>query len=223
MNAASTLNAPRLAALFSEDFDQSLREGEQEPEVIAPVFTATELEAARADARIEGHEAGLAEAAATHEAALDQAVASITAQLAALHADTRQYAEQQATSVARLLLDTLAALFPALCARHGPEEARALCRATLPGILDEPRITLSVHPAWAPHLAQHVEELDPQLTARTKVVAADSMIPGDVRIIWSHGSAARDAAGLWQRVADVLIEAGVLTPEPAGKELKNAA
>lgn len=223
MEAASSLKAPRLTALFSEDFDRTAGEAEQEPEIIAPVFTAAELEAARTDARNEGYEAGLAEAATRHEAALGQAAEALTVQLAAFRTDARQHAEQQATMAARLLLDTLAALFPALCAKHGPAEARALCVAILPGVLDEPRITLSVHSAWASLLVQHVEELDPQLAARTKVVATDTMSPGDVRIAWAHGAAGRDAAGLWQRVASVLVEAGVLTPEPAGKELKNAA
>lgn len=222
MDTESALNTPSLAALFAEDFDQT-SEAEQEPEVIPPVFTAAELDEARADARNEGRDAGFVEATARHEAALGQAAESLAAQLAAIHADIRQHAEYHAMMVARLLLDTLAALFPALCARHGPEEARALCNAVLPGILDEPRITFSAHPAWAPLLAQHVEELDPQLAARTKIVTAESMVPGDVRIVWSHGSASRDAAGLWQRVADILVEAGVLTPEPTGKELKNAA
>ena len=36
------------------------------------------------------------------------------------------------------------------------------------------------------------------------------MTPGDVRIAWRGGAAARDATALWQQVAAILAPAGLL-------------
>ena len=61
-------------------------------------------------------------------------VEAIAAQFAAnAEAAAASIAEQSAEAIARLLLDSLAAAFPALCARYGEAEVRAIVRAVLPG------------------------------------------------------------------------------------------
>ena len=107
-------------------------------------------------------------------------------------------AEQSAEAIARLLLDSLAAAFPRLCAQYGDAEVRAIVRVVLPGLTQEPAITVRAHPRTATALAQEIARLDPDLAAHVQTVECDAMPPGDVRIAWRNGSATRDAAALWR-------------------------
>jgi flagellar biosynthesis/type III secretory pathway protein FliH len=127
-------------------------------------------------------------------------------------------AEQSAEAIARLLLDSLAAIFPTLCARHGDTEVRAIVRVVLPALTQESVITVRAHPRTAVAVAQEIARLDPDLVAHVQTVECDAMSPGDVRIAWRNGSARRDAAALWQQVAAVLMPAGLLRADAAIRE-----
>src|SRR5205823_2274291 len=133
--------SPRtLGALFGEDFD--LPEVAPEPEVIEPVFSATELITERDAAWRKGHAAGLAEAAASDAAAARRAIEAVASQLADACDKAATHAEQSADAVARLLLDSLAAAFPVFCACYGEAEVQAIVRSVLPALTQEPVITV---------------------------------------------------------------------------------
>jgi flagellar assembly protein FliH len=205
-------HAPRAAApagvLFAEDFDLP-PDAAAQPEAIPPSFTAADLAAAREAAFAEGRDLGLAEAAAQHEAALEAAARAVAAELAALRHDARATAEAAALAVAQLLLDALAALFPTLCARHGPAEASAVLRALLPGVGDEPALRLCANPRVLPGLQVELARLDPALAARTEFVPSELAAPGDIDMSWQQGGASRNAAALWAAVADALAPTGL--------------
>ncbi len=202
---------PRAPAgvLFAEDFDLPEDAAPAEPEVIRPTFTADELAEVRATAYAEGRELGFAEAAAEHEVALEAAARTVAAQLATLRTEAHAAAEAAAHTVAQLLLETLAALFPTLCARHGAAEAAAVLRAILPGLSDEPALALRANPRLLPALRGELARLDPELAGRTAFVPSEIAAPGDIAMSWQHGSATRDAASLWTAVADALALAGL--------------
>src|ERR1700760_3428977 len=115
-------HSPRMDALFPEDFDGP--EEAPEPEVIEPVFSVSELAAARDAAWQEGHAAGLQAATESEAAATRQALEAIGEQFVAEREAGAEWAEQSAESIARLLLDSLAATFPKLCASYGDAEVR---------------------------------------------------------------------------------------------------
>lgn len=214
MNGAAHLT--RSGTLFAEDFD--LPQAAPEPEVIEPLFSAAELTAAREAAWQDGHAAGMQQAAESDAAATRQAVAAIVAQFAEERAAAAERAESSAEIIAQLLLGSFAAIFPALCARCGDAEVQALVRAVLPSLTQETAITVRVHPRTAPAVAQEIARLDPDLSAHVQMLDCDAMPPGDVRIAWRNGSAARDAAALWQQVADVLAPAGLLRADAVIRE-----
>jgi flagellar assembly protein FliH len=211
--------APRCNALFAEDFD--LPAAEPGPAAIEPVFSSGDLAAAREEGWRDGHAAGLREAAMTDAAASREAIAQIAAQLRADAEAGMALAEQEAVAVAQLLLDTLAATFPALTERYGDAEVRAIVRTVLPALTREPAITVRAHPETTVAIAQEIEALDPELQAHVQTVASEDMAPGDVRIAWRNGSAVRDAAALWQQVAEVLAPAGLLRMDAGVKEIAN--
>ncbi len=195
--------------LFAEDFDLAEDARPAAPEVSRPTITADELAEVRATASAEGRELGFAEAAAEQEVALEAAARSVAAQLAALRTDARAGAEAAAHTVAQLLLEALAALFPTLCARHGAAEAQAVLRAILPGLGEEPALTLRANPRLLPALRAELARRDPELAARTTFVPSEIAAPGDIAMSWQHGSATRNAGSLWTAVADALGSAGL--------------
>jgi flagellar biosynthesis/type III secretory pathway protein FliH len=210
-------HAKRFGRLFAEDFD--LPETGPAPEVIEPVFSAAELAAAREMGWREGHEAGLLAAAAGDAASTRATMAQIATQLCAEFEAASTRAEQQAESIARLLLASLAATFPTLSARYGDEEARAIVRSVLPALTQEPAITIRAHSDTTAAISREICQLDPDLRARVETVASEAMPPGDVRITWRNGSAVRSVDALWQQVADVLAPAGLLRADARVKEM----
>jgi flagellar biosynthesis/type III secretory pathway protein FliH len=203
---------PRMGVLFTEDFD-AVAAAPPEPEVIEPVFSIAELTAAREAAWQEGHDAGLRAATESEAAVTRQTLTAIAEQFAAERAAAAERAEQAAEAIASMLLDSLAAAFPTLCARYGDAEVRAIVRIVLPALTQEAAITVRAHPNTARAVSQEIARLDPDLAALVHLVECDAMSPGDVRIAWRNGSAVRDATALWQQVAAVLMPAGLLRPD----------
>ena len=199
--------------LFAEDFD--VPETAPDPEVIEAVFSASEMAGARDAAWLAGHAAGVQEVAASGEAATRRALETIAREISAERDVAAVRAEQLAEAIAGLLLSSLAAAFPALCASYGDAEVRAIFRAVLPALTQEPAITVRANPRTAAALASEIERLDPDLAVHVQTTAYDAMPPGDVRITWRNGSSVRDASALWRQVAAVLVPAGLLRTDAA--------
>jgi flagellar assembly protein FliH len=193
----------RTNTLFAEDFD--VPGSAPEPEVIEPTFSIGEIAEAREVAWREGRAAGLQEAAADSAAAIREAVAEIAAQVAAEREASATRAGHNAEAIARLLIDSLAVAFPALCTRFGDDEVRAMVRIVLPALTQEPAIAVRANPRTIAAVTQEVARLDPELMARVTTIECDDMAPGDVRVTWRNGSAVRDAASLWEQVAEALV------------------
>jgi hypothetical protein len=209
----------KAGTLFAEDFDTP--EAASEAVVIERVYSAGELAAARDEAWREGHDAGLQDAATSEAAATHQAIAAFAEQFATECEAATGRGEQSAEAIARLLLDSLAAIFPTLCVHYGDAEVRAIVRAVLPALTQELAITVRAHPRTARALSQEIARLDPDLAAHVQAIDCDEMSPGDVRIAWHNGTATRDAAALWQQVAAVLAPAGLLRADAAIRETVN--
>ena len=161
-----------LGALFEEDFDRP--ESAAEPEVIEPIFSAAELADAREAAWRAGNAAGAEEAAAGDAAAARRAIESIAAQFADARDAAATLAEQTADAIARLLLDSLAAAFPVLCASCGEAEVQAIVRSVLPALNQEQAVTVRTNPLTARSLLREIGRLDPDFAARVQIVECDS-------------------------------------------------
>ncbi len=126
---------------------------------------------------------------------------------------------QSAEAIAGLLLGSLATAFPALCARYGEAEVRAIVArgpaGTEPGAGNH-RTRQSAHrrSTGAGDRADWIRTW--RRTCST--TSCDAMPPGDVHIAWHNGSAVRDAAALWEQVAAVLVPAGLLRADAMIKE-----
>jgi flagellar biosynthesis/type III secretory pathway protein FliH len=197
--------------IFQEDFD---RPKDPDPPPAAtprePVYSAADLQMARAEALREGHAAGLAEADGVTAALTRHALMTISESLDATRAEATRIAEDAAESIAHLVMDAFAAAFPALCARHAETELRAIVRSVLPRLHTEPVITVRASPHVTDALTEEITAVDPDLLDRVRIIPTDSVPQGDVRIAWQAGNARRDTAGLWAEIENVLAPAGLL-------------
>jgi len=203
------LSGASIGSLFEEDFDRPAAT-DPEPDAPEPAFSAADVAAARAAAWREGQAAGVAEAASYNDAATRRAIESIAEQFADVRDAATAHAEQSADAIARLLLDSLAAVFPVLCACYGEAEVQAIVRSVLPALAQEPAVTVRSNAITAPAISREIGRLDPDLAAHVRIVECDGMTPGDVRIVWRNGAAVRDATRLWEQVAAILAPAGLL-------------
>jgi flagellar biosynthesis/type III secretory pathway protein FliH len=197
-----------LGALFAEDFDRP--EAASEPEAVEPVFSAAELANARDTASREGNAAGRDAAVASDAAATRVAIEALAAQFADARETAAGLAEQSADAIARLLLDSLAAAFPVLCASYGEAEVQAIVRSVLPALNQEQAVTVRTNPLTARSLLREIGRLEPDFASRVQIVECDAMTPGDVKIAWRNGAVVRDATALWEQVAAILAPAGLL-------------
>ena len=192
-----------------------------EPESADPVYTPADLDTVRVTAWKEGYSAGSAEAGQRHDLAVREALDSIRAAFEKASNEADRKLGRAADEIARLLLSALAVALPTLSARYGEEEARAIVRAILPTLANQKVLTIHVSPGILPGLREEVSRVDPDFLSRIRVVAAGSMLPGDVRVSWADGEAIRDAAALWREI-EAVLGIGGLPIEPASTdELKN--
>ncbi len=204
--------------LYAEDFDD---EGAgpvteeagpvPEPELIEPVFTAAELEAARAEA----WQAGRTEAEHGLSASRNHLLAQLAGGMSEARGGAYAAAEAGAVGVARYMLGALATCLPQLCQQHGAAELRALVRTLLPALSEEPRITIRVNPHMLPVMQAEIATLDAEIAERVHVMPTDAVEPGDARVTWADGSAMRDTARARAAFAEGLASLGLLQREYA--------
>lgn len=196
-----------------EDFDESPAESTDTPEVISPMFTIEELQAARTAAWSEGHKAALAEASLESHEQMTTLAGSIAQQIAELQETARLLADTQARALAQLLLDILAGLFPTLCAQFGENEACRLARPILESLNHEPEVTLRADPSLARFLQEKLPIMAADKISRVKIIPNNSVVTGNIRMSWSNGAAERDPISLWNRISSVLAGFGLRCPE----------
>lgn len=207
-------------SFFARDFDDPggldgvIVLDEREPpdagaETAPPPITAAFLEEACAAARAEGVRQGVADATAAHDAERDNMTASLIAGLTLADQHLRDAVEIAGRRLAGLVLATLDAGFPALCARHGAAEVDRFTRDVIALLGQEPRIVIRIHPTLQHTLDDMLAGLEPERRDAILVEPRDTIPPGDARIAWRHGLAARDIGALRTRLAEVLAPLGL--------------
>jgi len=217
------MRAAAYGVIYAEDFDDPATPDAPvppEPEVVEPSFTRDELEAARDAALAEGAAAERDSIAAEGAAARAQAFHALAAALADAGEAARLAAEEAAEGIAQAVLSIVAAGLPALCARHGEGEARALVRSLLPTLGAEPAITVRLSPRLLDAVRAEMAGIDPEIAAAVHLVPADALAPGDVRVSWDGGLCQRSAAAACAAVREALAPLGLLLPDAALAETR---
>lgn len=182
------------------------------------------LDEARAQGCLEGHARGMAQATADREELTRRTLDAIVAGMTGVEAGFHHATERAAEALGALLLATLSAMLPALCARHGPAEIATLAQAIVPALHRRPDVTFEVHPNILTALDAALSRLPMAHRRRMLLTPNDDIAPGDARLSWADGDATghaqRDAAGTWARVQAVLADCGVAFHDIPIKQLE---
>ncbi len=206
--------------LFGDDFDiATVAPGRPAPgdaAADAAREAAREADRRQADATAvrmvayqQGLTDGMARAATELHAGADRWVALCAARLDAAEREAAALADAAAAHLAGLVCDSLAAVLPELCARHGAAESAALIRAILPGLTAAPQIVMRVHPQDAGTITQLLGEIPAELEGRLAIERAEDVGRGDVQLRWQDGRIARDTRALREGVMDVFRQFGL--------------
>lgn len=176
------------------------------PKPIKRNYTSAELEAEKAKAFAEGHNAGMAEAAAdaaARNAAAAQAIAKrvgeLLTQLDRHHAESTEAAVGAAVAMTRKLL-------PALSRSAASGEIEALIRDCLGRLHNEPKIVIRLNESMVESFRERLEGMasDAGFSGRVVVVAEPRVAAGDARIEWADGGVERNTEQVWQEIEAII-------------------
>ena len=225
MNTPHTANPwrPLSGILFAEDFDdadapQNAQSFQLPPdlEIIAPMFSADDLQAARQESHADGVRAALAQSDAQLQADAALACQRIAAALEQAQRETADIIERSVEAAARLLFTALAACLPTLCARHDGTEIAGIVHDVLFGMTPETTICVSVAPQLTAEVRTALASLPADMSKRVLIAGHDGLTAGDVRLSWESGKATRSARRAQDAINETLARLGLLEP-PAAK------
>ncbi len=208
-----------LGILYAEDFDLSEPppSSAAEPE---PSFTQAELARAESLARTEAVEAARTEWEVSDLHLRTQALAAIAGALAEARDGANRVSLAAAERSTAIILSMVAALLPARCQAHGEPEIRSVLAQLLPGLLEQPRVSIRVHEAVLPAIHQDLQRLAGEHGSAFVVTSSPDLAMGDVRVIWTDGALIRDSAALAAGVRAALDSLGLLDPTHAERECR---
>jgi flagellar assembly protein FliH len=183
-----------------------------------PIFTRTELEAARAAAHEEGRQAGLAEGAATTERRLADAAEAFAAGLASLIERADEIRREAETRAVELLRTVTAKAFPALARMAPLAEIEAMVVDCLREAFEEPRVVLRVAADLFEPMRQRLDAIAQScgFSGKFVLLVDDTLGAVDGRLEWADGGAERNTRRL-ARELDAALERALLPPVPASE------
>jgi len=216
---------PPSGILFAEDFDDAENPASPqnaqpfhlppEPEIIAPMFSADEMLAARQESHAEGVRAALAQADAQLLADAALACQRIAATLEQAQHETAEIVERSVEAAARLLFTALAACLPTLCARHDCAEIAGIVHDVLFGMTPETTMCVSVAPEITAEVRAALASLPADMSKRVVIAGHEGLASGDVRLSWESGTATRSARRAQDAINETFARLGLLEPPAA--------
>jgi flagellar assembly protein FliH len=165
-------------------------------------ITRAELNAAVAQARTEGHIAGLAEATAQRERLVGEALAAIARHLAALFAAKDEARRESERTTIELTRTIAGKLFPALVRQGALTEIEAIVAQSVREAIAEPRLVLRVPDTIFEAAQQRMAPLATSLGYPGKLIILvdETLGESDCRVEWADGGAERDTARSWRDI-----------------------
>lgn len=181
-----------------------------------PTFSEQELAGAREESLARGRKEGYAEAQASIEKQILDTLNIIRNHFNILFEEEERRARIFEKEAVQLAATVFARAFPALNERHGMEEVKAVLKNVLETVREMPEIVIDVPPAYVETVQTHINGLLRQDGGpRCVVRGSDSLGPGQCRMAWVNGTAARNGPALAEQIhaqiAEVLADEPILT------------
>jgi flagellar assembly protein FliH len=172
-------------------------------------ITRADLNAAAAQARAEGHAAGLAEATAQREQHVSEILADIARQLAALLAAKDALRRESENTTIELTRTIAGKLFPALVRQGAMTEIEAVVVQSVREAITEPRLMLRVPDTVFEAAQARMAPLATSLGYPGKLIILvdEALGQSDCRVEWADGGAERDTTRSWREIEAALDRA----------------
>jgi len=201
---------------FENSFDAS-----EHGMIAARDFTLEDIEAARQQGFEDGRATGSAEANASIErsvadalAVAGQALQTLGPALVELRTRIEAEALETVTAIVRKIV-------PYYARTHGYDEVEALLRDCLSSAYDEPRIVVRAHDSVLGSLTAQLDDLAKSSGFNGNLVLFEDqdLAPGDCRVEWADGGAERNIDRVWE---DIELAITRFTQEQPGPESSTA-
>ncbi len=174
----------------------------------APVFSGDQLEAARREAYEQGKRDGLAEAKALREKHVADLLGNIKQNFIGLFNAEQKRTGQYEAETLFLCRAVFHRLFPGLNEKHGLDEVVRAITTVLEGQRARPEIVIEVHPDYTDAIRDHIGRTMKSLREGICTVDGNPDLgPGDCRLRWEDGGAARSATKLCAQIGRIYDQA----------------
>ncbi|RVU38526.1 hypothetical protein EOI86_04375 [Hwanghaeella grinnelliae] len=179
-----------------------------------PTFTEEELQAAKAAAWQEGHQAGVADTQKQQEAQTLDLLENLSAQISGMHVHQDLANERIAAEMTEFSLEVCRRILPDFVDSHGGEELRVLLAECLEKITPASRILITVSPDSLGLLEPQVDVLAARsgFEGRIKLVADPTLGPTDLVAVWDGGGMHRIEKDIWQAIEAVVERTQAAAP-----------
>lgn len=171
-----------------------------------PTFSEEELAEAERAAHERGRREALAEAAASREKHVADLLGTISRSFSSLFGAEAERAARYETEAVIVARAVFSRLFPALNARHGLEEVASMIAGAMENRRGGGEIVLEIHPDYRGDIEKRLESVR-QAQRSTDIITLrgdDTLGPGDCRMRWEDGGAARDVGALAEEIGVIL-------------------
>ena len=197
--------------IFGEDFAAPRASKPAEAQEAAPPpITMDEVDAAYE----RGVQDGQSTALATAGRQTQEMVQALLLEVGIVNDAARETVDTNALHITKLLLDLLLKFFPRLCAEYGPAETSDMVAIVLDGLASEPEVEIRACPTGIADLERYFATTPYDGRSKLKLVALETMTPGDASMRWKDGRADRNADKLWAEILQALGMHGIINPEP---------
>jgi|GEM_PF-2526152 len=198
--------------------DLAVAEAEAAPQ---PMFTQSQVDAAREEGFVAGHTAALEEAETARSHYVADAINLISQGLVKLDEQQQAANKEIGEAAIRLLFAVARKTIPETAHQFAQDNVADFVKKILPIVLGEPKLLIRTH-------AMIVEDIQAKLAevftragfqGQFTVVADYEIQPGDCRVEWSGGGAERSEAAIWAEIERAMSEGvGTVTADDATTE-----
>lgn len=181
---------------------------EETPAAPEPMFTQSQVDAAREEGYVAGHTAALEEAETARSHYVADAINLIAQSLTKLDEQQQTANRELGETAIRLLFAVARKTVPETAHQFAHENVTDFVKKILPLVIGEPKLVIRTH-------AMIVEDIQTKLAevftragflGGFTVIADYELQPGDCRLEWSGGGAERSEAQIWSEIERAMAE-----------------
>jgi flagellar assembly protein FliH len=179
-------------------------------------FTLEDIEAARQQGFENGKATGLAEAKASIDRSVADALAAASNALQTLGPALDELKAGIEVDALHTVTTIVRKIVPYYARTHGFDEVEALLHDCLSAAYDEPRIVVRAHESVLGSLNDQIDEMTRASGFNGNVVLFEDqdLAPGDCRVEWADGGAERDVNRVWENIEMAITRFTEEQPDP---------